>query len=84
MTGVTGGQVADGIPEYLRGVRARVVRNPILVGFGISTPEQAVSLGAMADGVIIGSALLRQLEKADTDEALVSWVRGFRDSLDRM
>ena len=84
MTGVTGGQVADDIPEYLRGVRAHVVRNPILVGFGISTPEQAVSLGTMADGVIIGSALLRQLEKADTNEALVSWVRGFRDSLDRM
>jgi len=84
MTGVTGGQVAGGIVDYLRGVRARVTRNPILIGFGISTPDQAVAMGAEADGVIIGSALIRQLEKSVADEALVPWVRGFREALDRM
>ena len=32
---------------------------PVAVGFGISTPEQACSVGEIADGVIIGSALIK-------------------------
>ena len=83
MTGVTGGQVSGGVSAYLRGVRERVTRNPILVGFGISTPDQAAAIGVEADGVIIGSALIRQLEKPDCMEALPGWVRAFRESIDR-
>ena len=69
---------------YLRGVRERVTRNPLLVGFGISTPDQAAAMGAEVDGVIIGSALIRQLEKPDAVEALPGWVRTFREALDRI
>lgn len=83
MTGVTGGQVGGGVSAYLRGVRERVTRNPILVGFGISTPDQAAAMGAEADGVIIGSALIRQLEKPGAVEALSGWARTFREALDR-
>ncbi len=90
MTGVTGGQVAGGVSEYLRGVRERVTKNPMLVGFGISTPDQAAAMGVEADGVIIGSALIRHLETvrqwktSDSEEALSGWVRGFREALDRI
>ena len=84
MTGVTGGQVSGGVSAYLRGVRERVTRNPILVGFGISTPDQAAAMGVEADGVIIGSALIRQLEKPGAVEALPGWVRAFRESLDHI
>ena len=96
MTGVTGGQVGGGIAEYLRGVRSRVRRNPMMVGFGISTPDQAATMVAGADGVIIGSALIRQLEAMNTgsqtqvgtpmhpDQALVKWVQSFREALDRV
>ena len=38
---------------------------PILVGFGISTPEQARAVAAVADGVIVGSALVRRLAEAE-------------------
>jgi tryptophan synthase alpha chain len=38
---------------------------PLAVGFGISTPDQAASVGRMAEGVIVGSALIDVVEKAD-------------------
>ena len=38
---------------------------PVLAGFGISTPEQVRSLGALADGVIVGSAIVTALHEGD-------------------
>ncbi|MEG0259363.1 MAG: tryptophan synthase subunit alpha [Lysinibacillus sp.] len=38
---------------------------PVLAGFGISTPEQVVSMGALADGVIVGSAIVTALHASD-------------------
>ena len=35
---------------------------PVCVGFGISTPEQAAMVAAAADGVIVGSAIVKQVE----------------------
>jgi tryptophan synthase alpha chain len=56
---------------------------PVLVGFGISTPEHAVAGSAVADGVIVGSALVRiLLDGGGPDEAaaFVSSLRGALDS----
>jgi len=36
---------------------------PVAVGFGISTPEQAAEVGAAADGVVVGSALITALDR---------------------
>ena len=36
---------------------------PCAIGFGISTPEQAREMGALADGVIVGSAIVRLVEQ---------------------
>ena len=46
---------------------------PVLAGFGISTPEQVRSIGALADGVIVGSAIVTAFHRTDltTVEALV-------------
>ena len=41
---------------------------PILVGFGISRPEQVREVGDVADGVIVGSALVRHLEATSGDQ----------------
>ncbi len=58
-----------------------VRRNPLLVGFGIATPERARDLSQDADGVIIGSALIRKiLDSADAAE-LRAWVRQFKNAL---
>ena len=62
-TGVTGEQErlsddARPLVERLRGL----TDEPIALGFGISTPEQAADAAAVADGVVVGSALVRFLE----------------------
>ncbi len=48
-------------PQFVRGVRQlqRLTTKPICVGFGISTPAQVTAVAKVADGVIIGSALIR-------------------------
>jgi tryptophan synthase alpha chain len=38
---------------------------PVAVGFGIGTPEQAAQVGAAADGVIVGTRLVRAVAEAD-------------------
>ena len=68
VAGVTGERVA--LPQQLKD---RVLwlkeqtEAPILVGFGISRPEQVREVGNVADGVIVGSALVRHLEAAAGD-----------------
>ncbi|MGE7946616.1 tryptophan synthase subunit alpha [Lysinibacillus sp. NPDC093688] len=51
---------------------------PVLAGFGISTPEQVVSIGALSDGVIVGSAIVTALHEGNLEkiEALVSASKG--------
>jgi tryptophan synthase alpha chain len=58
---------------------------PVAVGFGISTPEQAAAVGELADGVIIGTRLVRAVADAADRGAAVAAVRDFlratRDAL---
>lgn len=60
VTGVTGVRqdVSTTLEEELARVRARI-STPIVAGFGISTPRQAADVAAMADGVVVGSALVK-------------------------
>ena len=79
-TGVTGAR-AELAPELLKEARAvrRRVKMPLAVGFGISTPEQVESVGKVADGVVVGSALVRLVEEAaETPQAtdLVEIIEG--------
>ena len=50
---------------------------PVAVGFGIGTPEQAAQVGEVADGVIIGSRLVRAVGEASDTAAAVEAVSGF-------
>jgi tryptophan synthase alpha chain len=69
-TGVTGehAALARGIGEEVAAVR-EVTPVPVAVGFGISTPEQAAVVAGLADGVVVGSALVRMLETGGIEEA---------------
>jgi tryptophan synthase alpha chain len=53
---------------------------PLLVGVGIGTPEQAVQVCRFADGVIVGSALVRRLLAGDRDGTL-ALAAAFRQAL---
>lgn len=64
LRGVTGARRA--IPADLKSHLVKLKRmtaKPILVGFGISTPEQAKDISRMADGVIVGSAVIEHLKR---------------------
>jgi tryptophan synthase alpha chain len=50
---------------------------PVAVGFGISTPEQAAAVGRLADGVIIGTRLVREVGDAVDRDAAVAAVTAF-------
>ncbi len=79
--GVTGVSdvLASDLPETIERLRS-VTSIPICVGFGISTAEQARRVGALADGVVVGSAIVQAAESSIT-EAL-DLVRSLRGGLD--
>jgi tryptophan synthase alpha chain len=64
--GTTGARVSlpPELPATVRRARRAAGRLPIAVGFGISTPEAARAAAALADGVVVGSALVRAAEEA--------------------
>ncbi len=85
LTGVTGAAHASPgrIEGHLRRIR-RMARLPVCVGFGISTPAQAKRMARSADGVIVGSALVRALAARPgvTAKAFAArFVRPFRRAL---
>ena len=79
VTGVTGvrQQLPTGLAEMVNRVRS-VTQKPIAVGFGISDAVQARAVGQLADGVVVGSAIV---ERAGRGEGAESAVRDFVFSL---
>jgi tryptophan synthase alpha chain len=77
-TGVTGERelLTKTLAKEVKRVRKRLDL-PVAVGFGISSPEQVESVGALADGVVVGSALVRLVEEGGEDlpERLEARVR---------
>lgn len=78
LTGVTG--VRTGLPkDVVVNVRQakRLTSKPICVGFGISTPGQVKAIARVADGVIVGSAIVREVAKNLKKKNLVNNVSRF-------
>jgi len=78
LAGVTGerDEVPPELAELVRSVR-QASPAPAAVGFGIGTPEQAAEVGRIADGVIIGTRLVRAVADADGTDAAADAVGGF-------
>lgn len=81
-TGVTGERttVGEAAPPLIGRMRA-VTDLPLAVGFGISRPEHAAEVGRLADGVVVGSAIVRTIEDYGADPALESHLRDFTREL---
>ena len=79
--GVTGmrNEIASGLAETIERLRG-VTALPVCVGFGISGPEQAASVARLADGVVVGSAVVRAAETSV--ESAVALVRSLRKAID--
>ncbi|MFL5553759.1 MAG: tryptophan synthase subunit alpha [Gemmatimonadaceae bacterium] len=79
--GVTGvqEQTAASLPETVQRLRL-ATKLPICVGFGISTPAQAREVSKLADGVVVGSALVRAAEAGPTE--VLKLTRSLREAID--
>ena len=86
-TGVTGAQtsISQSLGSEMDLVR-KTVKKPVMVGFGVSNAAQAAEISAKADGVIIGSAIVKLIENAksanDAARELEAFARGIRQALD--
>jgi tryptophan synthase alpha chain len=85
VTGVTGARTAisDGLGDLIARVREHT-SVPVCVGFGIGTPGQAAQVGALADGVIVGSACVKAIEGSELPvQAAGEFAKSFAEALGR-
>lgn len=76
VTGITGAaaaNAADVAPEVAR-IRA-AAGLPVVVGFGISTPEAAEAIASVADGCVVGSAIVKQIGEGRPVPEILAFVR---------
>lgn len=82
--GVTGvrSEITTDLPSIVKVIRENT-DVPVAIGFGISTPEQARTMSATADGVIVGSAIVRQLEQHGKDAPVHvgEYVRSMKEAM---
>jgi tryptophan synthase alpha chain len=82
LTGITGAKLQNmaDVETNVAKIR-RVSPVPVAVGFGIATPEHAQRVASLADGVIVGSAIVRRIGERQHDPQLVADVGQFVQSL---
>lgn len=84
LMGVTGERATVAATALVMAKRLRAVTDkPVLIGVGISTPEQAVEVCAEADGVVVGSAVVRRMLEGGGPEGAAELIASFRAALDR-
>jgi tryptophan synthase alpha chain len=83
LMGVTGERqsLAESASVLAKRIKAATDK-PVVMGLGISTPEQAVEAAAESDGVIVGSALVRRVLDGVGPEGAAEFVGQFRSALD--
>ena len=84
ITGITGAadaQAADVGPEVAR-IKAHT-ELPVVVGFGIKTPEAAQTIAGVADGAVVGSAIVRLIGEGKSPAEVLAFVRSLSDGAHR-
>lgn len=80
ITGITGAaeaEAGDVGPEVARIKAATDL--PIIVGFGINTPEKAEKIASVADGAVVGSAIVSQIAAGKSPEEVLAFVKSLAD-----
>lgn len=85
LTGVTGAklEVTDALKAHVHEVRVET-ELPVCVGFGVTTPKQAASIAQFADGVVVGSALVKLIAETSGSANKVKKAADFIRSLRRV
>ncbi|MGB3246286.1 MAG: tryptophan synthase subunit alpha [Sulfitobacter sp.] len=80
ITGITGSAEADAVdvaPEVTRIQKASGL--PVIVGFGVNTPEKSRGIAQVADGVVVGSAIVSRIGKGDSVADVLAFVKTLAD-----
>ena len=80
ITGITGAAEAEAVdvaPEVAR-IKAKTDL-PIIVGFGINTPEKSRAIASVADGAVVGSAIVSKIAAGDSVVDVLSFVKSLAD-----
>jgi tryptophan synthase alpha chain len=82
LTGITGAKLSNvgDVQDNVKKLR-KVSTSPVAVGFGVATPEDAARVSKIADGVIVGSAIVKRIASHQQDPAMVGHVAEFVRSL---
>ncbi|WP_417239877.1 tryptophan synthase subunit alpha [Celeribacter halophilus] len=84
VTGTTGAAAASGTdvaPEVAR-IKAKTDL-PVIVGFGVRTPEKAQEISAVADGTVVGSAIVSEIASGKSVEEIAAYVKSLADGAHR-
>ncbi len=81
--GVTGerGDVGADVTKVVERIRS-CTDMPVCVGVGVSTPDQAAQVCEVADGVVVGSALVRRLLRDEGPDGAAAFIGSFRQAID--
>ncbi len=84
VTGITGGAAADAAAVAPAVARIRAAAGlPVVVGFGISTPEAAEAIATVADGCVVGSAIVKRIAEGRPVAEVLDFVKTLSDSAHR-
>lgn len=84
LTGTTGprAKIPEGLPEFVARVRG-LTGKPVAIGFGIATADQAAAAARIADGVIVGSAVVNRCDGGQCEERVRAFVADLRAAVGR-
>lgn len=85
ITGITGtaeAQAGDVGPEVAR-IKSQTDL-PVIVGFGIKTPDQAAKIAAVADGAVVGSAIVERIGRGQSTGDVLAFVKGLAEGAHRV
>ncbi|OAN69012.1 tryptophan synthase subunit alpha [Sulfitobacter sp. EhC04] len=80
ITGITGSAEAEATdvgPEVTRIQKASGL--PVIVGFGVNTPEKSRAIAGVADGVVVGSAIVARIARGDSTADVLAFVKTLSD-----
>ncbi len=84
ITGITGSAEAEAVDVAPDVARIKAAGNlPVIVGFGINTPEKAQAIASVADGAVVGSAIVGKIANGDTVSDVLGFVKSLADGAHR-
>lgn len=84
ITGITGAAEAqaDAVAPEVARIKAKTDL-PVIVGFGVKTPETAQSIASVADGTVVGSAIVDRIGRGDSPADVLAFVKTLSDGAHR-